>query len=73
MTYNESGEAIQITGTVQDITKRKQIEAELEKHRHQLENLGGELTILSAIGERTQLKACVELETYPSSPDSREV
>jgi PAS domain S-box-containing protein len=44
VTYDESGEAIQITGTVQDITKRKQIEAELEKHRHQLENLVAERT-----------------------------
>jgi PAS domain S-box-containing protein len=39
VTYDESGEAIRITGTVQDITKRKQIEAELEQHRYQLENM----------------------------------
>ncbi len=44
VTYNESGEAIRITGTVQDITERKQIEAELEQHRYQLENLVAERT-----------------------------
>jgi PAS domain S-box-containing protein len=44
VTYDESGEAIRIAGTVQDITKRKKIEAELEKHRDQLENLVAERT-----------------------------
>ena len=44
VTYDEGGEAIRITGTIQDITKRKRIEAELEKHRHQLEILVTERT-----------------------------
>ena len=36
---DESGRVVRIAGLVQDITERKQIELELEKHRHHLEKL----------------------------------
>jgi len=38
-----------------------------------IEKLGGELTILSAPGEGTQVKACVDLKTSQSSPEAQEV
>ncbi|MFC1879049.1 sensor histidine kinase [Chloroflexota bacterium] len=38
-----------------------------------IEKLGGELTILSAPGEGTQVKACVDLNTSQSSPKAQEV
>ncbi len=38
-----------------------------------IEKLGGELTILSAPGEGTQVKACVDLKTSQSSPEAKEV
>jgi len=41
--------------------------------QERIEKLGGELTILSAPGEGTQVKACVNLETSVQSPDSQEV
>jgi signal transduction histidine kinase len=41
--------------------------------QERIEKLGGELTILSAPGEGTQVKACVNLETTLTSPDSQEV
>jgi signal transduction histidine kinase len=41
--------------------------------KERIEKLGGELTILSAPGEGTQVKACVNLETTPTSPETQEV
>jgi len=41
--------------------------------QERIEKLSGELTILSAPGEGTQVKACVNLETSSQSPDSPEV
>ena len=38
-----------------------------------IEKLGGELIILSAPGEGTQVKACVDLNTSQSSPKAQEV
>ena len=40
--------------------------------KERIEKLGGELTILSTQGEGTQVKACVNLEATPNSPDSQE-
>jgi signal transduction histidine kinase len=40
--------------------------------RERIEELGGELTILSKPGEGTQVKACINLETSEQSPDSQE-
>jgi len=37
--------------------------------RERIEKLGGELTILSALGEGTQVKACVDLKISQNSPD----
>jgi PAS domain S-box-containing protein len=76
VTYDESGEAIQITGTVQDITKRKQIEAELEKHRHQLENLVAERTaeLNQEIAQRIEIQEALrqsELEKAITEERSR--
>ena len=41
--------------------------------QERIEKLGGELTILSAPGDGTKVKACVNLEATPTSPDSQEV
>ena len=41
--------------------------------QERIEKLGGELTILSAPDEGTKVKACVNLEATPTSPDSQEV
>jgi len=41
--------------------------------RERIDKLGGELTIISAPGEGTQVKACVNLETPSLSPDAEEV
>ncbi len=40
--------------------------------KERIEKLGGELTILSAQGEGTQVKACVDLGTSQSSPNAQE-
>jgi len=41
--------------------------------RERIDKLGGELTIISAPDEGTQVKACVNLETPSLSPDAEEV
>ena len=40
--------------------------------RERIEKLGGDLTILSAPGEGTQVKACVNMKTTPIPPDTQE-
>lgn len=44
----------------------------LTSMKERVEKLGGELTILSAPGEGTQVKACVNLERFSPSADSQE-
>jgi signal transduction histidine kinase len=41
--------------------------------QERIEKLGGELTIISAPGEGTQVKACVNLKTPTQSPSAQEV
>jgi PAS domain S-box-containing protein len=45
LTRNASGWATSATGTVQDITERKQLDAELEQHHNHLEDLVNQRTI----------------------------
>jgi PAS domain-containing protein len=48
---NENGEVIGTVGSGRNITERKQIEAELENHRHHLEQLVDERTAALSIAK----------------------
>ena len=50
-TKGEDGEIEKLHGTVQDITERKKVEAELERHRHHLESLIQERTAALSIAK----------------------
>jgi PAS domain S-box-containing protein len=52
---DDSGRVVRIAGLVQDITERKQAEAELDKHRHHLEEL-----IVARTAELAQAKDAAE-------------
>jgi len=41
--------------------------------RERIEKLGGDLTVLSAPGAGTQVKACVNMKTTPTPPDAEEM
>ena len=49
--YNEAGEIIGTVGSARDITERKQIEEELEQHRHHLEKLVADRTAALSIAK----------------------
>jgi PAS domain S-box-containing protein len=55
--YNEVGEPVQLIGTIQDITSRKEYELELEAHKRNLEGLVLERTKELEIAKETAVAA----------------
>ena len=60
--YDENGNPVGMVGTIQDITERKRAEAELDQHRHHLENL-----VISRTAELEQARDAAEAANIAKS------